>query len=215
MVTVSHVVKKIVSRNALIHEAMQRGILSFTALAETIRPEIEKELGKKVKNSAIIMALRRLAEKLEENAPRPSFHYFMETIKTDICYIVVKFNPRLLSKIQKICSFIEFDKGGMLNIIQGNYEISIITNQRYKDRLLDLLEKEEILKVIDNLVSISLQYSEEYLSVPGVVYDISRFLAWENINIIDIILTRTELSLIVDKKDMIKCYSILEKFAEK
>jgi hypothetical protein len=52
------------------------------------------------------------------------------------------------------------------------------------------------------------------LLTPGILYDISRFVAWENINVIDIILTKTELSIIIDKKDLMRCYKVLGRFAE-
>jgi hypothetical protein len=60
------------------------------------------------------------------------------------------------------------------------------------------------LDTVKDLVSISLIYSGEFLYTPGVIYDVSRFLAWENINVIDFILTKTEMSIILDKKDLIE-----------
>ncbi len=57
MVTVSHLVEKIVKRKPFLEEALARGILNYVALAETLQPEIEKELKTKVKTSAIMMAL--------------------------------------------------------------------------------------------------------------------------------------------------------------
>jgi hypothetical protein len=67
---------------------------------------------------------------------------------------------------------------------------------------------------LDDLVSISLTYSENFLFQPGIIYDISRFLAWENINVLDMILTKTEISIIISKKDLMRCYKTLGRFAE-
>jgi hypothetical protein len=77
-----------------------------------------------------------------------------------------------------------------------------------------MLSEEKVLGEVDDLVSISLTYSKNFLFTPGILYDVSRFLAWENINAIDIILTKTELSLIIDKKDLMRCYRTLGRFAE-
>ncbi len=46
--------------------AIDKDIVSFTLLAKYLRPDIEKELQKKVKPSAVIMALRRYAERLDK-----------------------------------------------------------------------------------------------------------------------------------------------------
>ena len=214
MVTISRVVQDLLKRQVLIQEAINHGIVSFNKLAENLKPQIEAELGRPVKHSAVVMALRRTSDKFAETAKEPSFSYSIETIKTDISYIVLEESPTLLSKLQNLYSIIDFKKGGILNIIQGNYEVAIITNHKYKDKVLDILVDEKVLETVDDLVSISLTYSKNFLFTPGILYDISRFLAWESINAIDIILTKTELSLIIDKKDLMRCYKTLGRFSE-
>jgi len=214
MVTISHTVQNILKRHVLIQEAINHEIVSYNKLALMLKPEIEEELDKKVKTSAIVMALRRASENFKKKATKPVFSYSIETIKTDISYIVLEESPTVLNKLEKLYSIIDFKKGGILNIIQGNYEIAIIINSKYKDKVLDILDGEKVLETIGDLVSISLTYSKNFLYTPGIIYDVSRFLAWENINTVDIILTKTEFSLIIDKKDLMRCYSTLGRFAE-
>jgi len=214
MLTISHVVKEILGRQLFLQEAINQGVISNNLLAKKLKPEIETELGKEVKLSAIVMALRRHSEKVKDHHLGPSFSYSIETIKTDIFYIVLEESTTLLSKIQNLYPIIDFKKGGILNIIQGNYEVAVITNKKYKEHLLDLVHDEKAIDTIDDLVSISLSYSKDFLYTPGILYDISRFMAWENINVIDIILTKTEMSLILFKKDLNRCYKILGQFAE-
>jgi hypothetical protein len=214
MVTISHVVQDVLKRQVLIQEAINHGIVSYNKLAQMLKPQIEQELGREVKHSAVVMALRRTSGKFKKAATRPVFSYSIETIKTDICYIVLEESPTLLSQLEHLYRIIDFKKGGILNIIQGNYEVAIIINHRYKEKVLDILSEEKVLDTVDELVSISLTYSKNFLFTPGILYDVSRFLAWENINAIDIILTKTELSLIIDKKDLMRCYKTLGRFAE-
>lgn len=214
MTTISHVIQDVLKRHVLMQEAINHGIVSFNKLAAILKPEVEEELGKPVKHSAVVMALRRSAENIKKFTSQPTFSYSIETIKTDIFYIALEESPSLLSKLEKLYSIIDFKKGGLLNVIQGNYEVAIITNLKYKERVLDILYEEKVLETVDDLVSISLTYSKNFLFTPGILYDVSRFMAWESINVIDIILTKTELSLIVDKKDLHRCYKTLGRFAE-
>jgi|YNPNPStandDraft_1061719.scaffolds.fasta_scaffold01869_9 aspartokinase len=214
MVTISNIVKDIINRQTFIQESINHNIVSFNKLARYLKPKIEEEMKKEVKTSAIVMALRRQADKLEKTIITPKFSYYIGTIKTDICYIMLEESPALLNKIQQLYPIIDFKKGGILNITQGNFEIGIITNKKYKDQFLDVLSDEKILDVIDGLVSISLTYSKEFVFTPGVLYDVVRFLAWENINITSIILTSTEMSIIIDQKDLMRCYKTLSFFAE-
>jgi len=215
MVTISHVVQDILNKHVFLQEAVNHGIVSYNKLAADIKPEIEQELGTKVKNNAVVMALRRYSDKLEKKQQKPAFDYFRETLlKTDICYIVVEESPNSLDKIQTLYNEIDFKRGGIFNVIQGNYETGIITNQRSKDKLLDLLSDEKILNVVEDLVAISLTYSKDFMFVPGILYNVLRFLTWENINIVGIIMTQKELSLIVSRNDAMKCYNTLERLGK-
>ena len=215
MVTISNAVKDILSRQVFLQEAINRNIVSFNLLARHLRPDIEKDLGKPVKHSAVVMALRRHSEKLEKKKDQVSFNYFRETlIKTDVCYIVVEESSTSLGKIQTLSDEIDVKRGGIFNIIQGNYEVGVITNQRHKDKLLDLLSNEKILKVVEDLVVISLTYSKDFLFTPGVLYNVLRFLAWENINIVGTILTLKELNLVIQRDQTMNCYNTLERLVK-
>ena len=66
MPTIAHIAEKMVERKPFIEEAMAQGVINYASLAQILQPEIEKELKKKVKTSAVMMALRRTSEKLQE-----------------------------------------------------------------------------------------------------------------------------------------------------
>lgn len=216
MVTVSHIINKLVDDKVFLQEGMHHGVISNNALAKMLKPEIEMELGKEVKISAIAMALRRYEENLRKSIGKPSYNYFSETImKTNICHIVVSESPSLLPKLISLYKIIDFKKGGVLHISQGSYQVGIVTNERYKKKLLDLLGMESVVHVLDNLVSISLTYSKDFTFTPGVLYNVVRFITWENINMLNVIHTPSELSIIIDKKDAVRCYKIADKLMKR
>ena len=70
MVTVSHIVKKIVNERPVLQETIIEGIISYGALAEKIKPYIERELGKRVKEPAIVMALRRYSDEITKKSSK-------------------------------------------------------------------------------------------------------------------------------------------------
>ena len=87
MTTISHVVKDIINRQIFLQEAVNNKIVSYNKLTHHLKPEIESELGTAIKHSAIVMAIRRHAEKSKNILRTSKFSYFIETIKTDICYV--------------------------------------------------------------------------------------------------------------------------------
>jgi len=195
---------------------MSKGIVSYSSLAEQLKPEIEKELSKKVKAHAIVMALRRYSETLKKGHKEISFDYSSEIIlKTDICDIALLRSSTLLKKLKSFYDVVDFEKGDILNIIHGRHEVCVVTNERYQKKLLTLMRDEKILNVENNLVSLTLTYSKDFLHTPGVIFNVVRNIAWENINIFEIVSTNTELTFILNKIDAVKGYKVLEKLVEK
>jgi aspartokinase len=215
MVTVSHIVRKIVSKKPFLEEAMHKEIISYGSLAKQLKVEIEEELGKEVKLFAIIMALRRYAEKIKEFHKEIEFDFRSEVImKTNICDVCVLKSPKLMVELKNLYGIVDFEKGDTLNISQGNYEISIVTNEKHKEKLLEHLKEEKILSVKENLVSLSLRFPGEFFETPGVIFKIVRSMSWDNINIYEAISTNTEFTLVVNKKDSVRAYKILQNLTE-
>ena len=218
MVTVSHLVKKYVRENSFLLEAMGKELISHGSLAEQLKPEIEKELGKKVKESAIVMALRRYQEELQGFDKKiKSFKFKGEIIlKTNIIDFNVIKSQSLLNKIKNLYSLVNFERGDTLNIILGNNEISIITNEKYKDKITDFLKGEKVLNKEFDLVALSISFTgENFFDTPGVIFTAVRKLAWETINIYEIVSTMTELTFILSNGDSMKAYNVLHELISK
>jgi len=212
MVTISHLVGKIVSSRPILHEAIDQGIISYGNLAEQLIPEIEEELGKKVKHSAVVMSLRRYAENLEKRYAKPKFDYNSEIImKTNLCDISVRKSPSLFEKLKKIYSIVDYERGDVLNVIHGNYEVSIVSNMKHLEKIKSALKGEKILNVETDLVSLSFSFSGDFLHTPGIISTAARKLNWDNVNIYELVSTLTELTFIVSKKDSAKGYSALQR----
>jgi len=211
----SNQIKEILNKEIFLQEAMSRGIVSYNKLAEYIKPELEKRTGKKVKNSTISMAIRRYSEKLEKKQNHVSFNYFSETlIKTDICYVIVEESSTALSQIQSTYNKMDLRHGKIFNIVHANYEIGIITNQSIKEKIINELSDQNIKRVVDDLVVLCLTYSKDYLKTPGVIYNVARFLAWENINVYSIWLTTQEFNILISHDDTVRTFSILNKLVK-
>ena len=217
MVTVSHIVKKIVSGQPFVEEALSNGIISIANLAEDMLPEIENELGKKIRLPSIVMALRRYSEEISRHRRRAAFDYSGELIiKTNICDFTVAKTTALMAKLRTIHNLVNLERGDTLNVIIGNNEVSIIISDKHEEKLKSFLSGEKILNKEQNLVSLAIIFkSERFTDTPGVIFNIVRKLAWENINIYEIVSTMTELTFILSKKDSMKAYNVLHEMVSK
>ena len=64
--SVPEAVREIVARNRSVYDCMRMGLVSYTALAVRIRPEIEGLLGGPVNLNTIVVAVKRYADTLED-----------------------------------------------------------------------------------------------------------------------------------------------------
>jgi len=212
MATISHIVKKLVSDKPFLEEALRSKIISYGSLAERLQPVIEQELGKEIKFSAVVMALRRYSDELatKYTTIKPFDFNGQITMKTNISDFTVLKTPSLVSKLKSAYNIVDYGRGDTLNFIIGSNEVSIIINEKHEGKLSKFLSEEKILSKESGLVSLTIMFaSDDFVHTPGVIFTVMRKLAWENINIFEIISTMTELTFILSKKDSMKAYNAL------
>jgi len=212
MVTVSHLVEKIIEQKPFIQEALSNGIINNAALADQMLPEIEKELKKKVKFSAVNMAIRRLSEKLEQSfISKAKFDKNSDiTLKSNLIEITVYKMEDSQEYIKELYSLVDIKGGDFLTITQGLHELMIITNEKYEQKILEMFPNKLIKKSIKNLSSITINIPEESIETIGLFYIVTRALNWENINIVDIVSTFTEMTFIIKEEDTARSFNVLK-----
>ena len=213
MVTISHVVNKLIDENIYLQEAIGKGIASYGSVAKQLKEGIEEELRKEVAHYAVVAAIRRYAEKMNVKFREIKFDASTSEVnlKTHIIDINVIKTQELFDKLKRFYDLINFEKGDILHVIYGRTHVAIITNERYKEKILNLLQNQKIKRIEENLVALSFTVGKERIEMPGVLFKITRSLAWENINVVEIISVDLEVTFIVDKNDAIKGYKALER----
>ncbi len=213
MRSVAQAVETIIEQKPFIQEALSKGIVNNAALAEEIKPQIEKELKKTIKFSAVNMAIRRLAEKLKETfVVKAKFNQESDlTVKSNLIEIVIYKTPEIQEQIKKIYDIVDFKKGDFLTVTQGLYEIMVIVNHKHEEEIKALFSQQSIRQVVKNLSSLTIALSEEAIETIGLFYQATRALNWENINIIDIVSTYTEMTYILKEEDVSRGFEALKK----
>ena len=115
MVTVAHVVGKVVRSQPDLEEAIARDIVSYAKVAEYIKPEVERELGKEAKHGAVLMALTRLSEGLqgeERTGMRREFFGGVEMgIRSDVFEVTIVKSPKSFEVVKRLYGLVDFEGG--------------------------------------------------------------------------------------------------------
>lgn len=216
MVTVAHLVEKLIEQRPFLQEALSQGIVNNAALAEKLIPGLEKELKQKVKFSAVNMAIRRLAEKLEKSfVSTAKFGIESDiTVKSDLVEITIFKIEDVQKYIKALYDIVDFKKGDFLAITQGLYEVTIITNKKHEKQILKMFPPKIVKKKIGSLGSLTISIPEEAVETIGLIYTATRALNWVNVNIVEIVSTFTELTFIIKEDDTAQAFDALKALIE-
>lgn len=213
LLTIPHAVEEVVKKKPFIESALVEGLINLSALARQLKPEIERKVGKEVNDSAIIMALNRLVPRLERIA-----YISTREVVQNIGDIIVRSNledytfrnsatlyqcqSELLRRIQEI-------KDIFCTFSQGIYETTLVVSSSISQLVDEIFAEEHKIAQGANMSSITVKLPLENTKCPGVYYYIFKELAWDNINVLEVISTTNEFTLVVSDSDIQNAFTIL------
>lgn len=215
MLSVADIVSEQIKSSPLLEEALARNIINYSTLARELKPAIEKRLLKEIKKGSIVMALRRAAVKIRRTKKIVQEIYRLGdlTIRSNLTEFTFINSATIAGAQSELFSTIGSKKGVFINFSQGVQETTLIVSQSIEKDLMTIFQKEKLLSKITQLSSITIRLPEkEYLETHGVFHAIFRLLSWEEINIIEIVSTYVELTLVFAKEDVDKAFSIISNY---
>lgn len=212
--SISNCVKQVINRTPFINDMLLQDVISYSNLSRSIQMKVESLYGEEVNLSAIVMAVRRYAEELrKENREhtRGKIKYEI-SMKTGIYDVNLVRSEKFISHLSLLHEKVNLQKGDFLNTSIGSHEISLAISEKYREIAEEMLSGEEILHRKDNMVALSIFFTGDFLQTPGILYMATRKLAFENINLTEIVSTMNELTFVIEKADSLKAFEVLESF---
>jgi len=214
MKTISSVVENYIKSKPFLQSALAQGIINLTSLSRNIKGEIETELGKDVRNGAIVMALKRLSAELEFRAT----HRILKVLKnigeitvrsslTDYTFLV---SDTILNKQAQLLQEINNNKDVFYTSSRGVNETNIVISNSLNETVESLFKDEKMTQKEGDLSSISVKLPEDNVRIPGIYYFIFQRLAWEGIIINEVISTTNEFTIIVAEDQIDKAFKVMK-----
>lgn len=214
MTTISETVTEIVSRKPFLEETLASGLINLSSLAREIHPEVCAKLNKDVKHGAIVMALKRLK-------PTINFQINLRVkkvinllgdiiVRSSLADYTFRNSPTLIVAQTKLLDIISKRTEIFYAFSQGIYETTLILSDSIDDEVRALFARESMTYNFRNLSSITIKLPEENSQVFGVYYHILKKLAYEGINILEIVSTTHEFTVIVNDEDVDSAFSVLK-----
>jgi hypothetical protein len=215
MITIAQHVDEYIRNSPFLEEALVRGILNLSALAREMRPRLQAELGKEVSPAAILMALKRLTPVLLTRVgARPARLREPSDliVRSNLVEYTFRRSDSLWEKQKRLLLRIERDPEAFLTFTQGVFEVMLIASRSIEKAVQEIFARENILSHRRNLSAVIIRLSPRAVHVPGVYYSILKQLAWGNLNVIDVVSTTTEFTILLEKSQVEDAFSILKRY---
>ena len=205
-------VREILDESEVALSAMVAGYLNLSAYAKSILPEVQRRARREVSVGTVTVALCRYEIDAKRRS-RLTPQVRIESISTRSALAEVTF-PRSRSNRARLRALHENEsllEADLLAITSGVREISLILPAALKAEVTRIFKGEKPTMVVEGLASLTLRFSPRYLNVPNTIFALLRPLALNRINIVEVVSTYTEITMIVAEKDLQPAFAILSK----
>ncbi len=193
MLRVSDALRSLIDENPLLRMGIEHRLLNLSQVAKFLCPQIAARTKKEVSESSVLMSLSRLQQAREKVHRFAGLEIHIDNIAVHsnlliVCYVKTREVHRLVnsvySRIQR--------RGGYITITEGTREITLILEKRHEGQLEELAAESPICRYED-VASLGVVFGKEYLTQPGLYYLLFQQLYFQNINVLEIASSATEL----------------------
>lgn len=214
MKTISSVVERYIKSKPFLLSSISQGIINLTSLARLMMPEIEKELGKEVKQGAVVMALKRLSEELDFKInlklKRVLKNIGEITVRSSLVDYAFLVSDTILETQTKLINEINKNQDLFYTSARGVNELNIIISESVSEEVDEIFEHEKKTHREENLSSITVKLPQVNVTTPGVFYYIFQRLAWEGVIIHEVISTTNEFTIVVHDNQIDTAFKVIK-----
>lgn len=213
MANIGKLTEDIINRSPFLRESLTEELINVSALARKIKPEIEEITKKEIKEGAIIMAIKRMS---------PGYYHrinlkiknFMGTlgdflVRSDLEDFTFENSETLILSQAELMTALNDDKDAFYTYCRGVNESTVITSTSVTNKLRQIFKNEKLKSHSADLASITIKLPIVNTEISGIYYYILKHLAWDGINIVEVVSTANEFTVVVKSDDIDSAFSVL------
>jgi hypothetical protein len=212
-------VESLVKHKPYLSESLAAGIINISALARQMQPEVEKTLARPVNTGAVTMALNRLAPYLQvrEQAQLNKLLNSMGDIilRGNLRVYTFKNSPSLLDNHARVLKEIARNEEVFYTMTRGVFETNLVVSDHAAEMIDACFKEEQCLFSQAGLSSVTLKLPKGNILQPGFYYCIMKELSWEGINLVEVISSTNEFTVVVSNELIDKTFVVLKNIGRK
>lgn len=214
MKTISAVVEHYIKTKPFLLSALSQGIINLTSLARNMMPDLEQELGKDIKQGAVVMSLKRLSEDLDFRMNHKIVKVLKNigeiTVRSSLTDYTFAVSDSVLNKQAELIASINGSPEVFYTSSRGVNETNVVVSSSISHLVETLFAGEKMIERTDHLASITVKLPKDNISTPGVYYYIFQRLAWEGIIINEVISTSYEFTILVAEAEVDQAFRVIK-----
>lgn len=214
MLTISQAVEKVIKVKPFVTEALCEGLINISSLSRQIHTTIEKLTGKEVKQGAIVMALNRLVPSLKGNGDLTYRNVITSIgdiiVRSDLTDYTFRNSPTIIENHVKLMNQLVGRQDQFCTVVRGVFETTLVVGTEICPLVEVFFAGENCSYKNSSLSAITLKLSTGNVHFVGFYYQILKFIAWEGINVKEVISTANEFTIVVAEEDVDAAFAILK-----
>jgi hypothetical protein len=214
MIKIPDLVEQLIKERPFLEKMLEEGLINSTALARTFQPEISKRLGRPVQSGAIVMAIKRLALQPQlspSHQQRLADNLGDLILRSNLADYTFANSSQLMTLQNQLARKIEQNEQWFYTFSRGVFESTLVLSQALIPKVEMIFASEKLIWKSFDLSAITLKLKQGNTHTPGLYYHVLKTLAWQNINIVEVISTSNEFTLILEEPFVDKAFSALKK----
>lgn len=211
MITIGELVIAYLKNHPYIEQAIEADLINYSSLARQVRPLFEKQLMKRVEASAVGMALRRAAKHIQKK--KGSYLTIRPEeliVRSGIVEYTFEKSDTIATAVATFLHSTAKGKKYFSVVTEGVFEVAVIMSKQYEEIASEIFKGEVVTAKQNEVSAITLRLPTNNVVVPGVYHRFLQKLAWENINVIDIVSTLTEFTILLSETDVDRAFTLLK-----
>jgi hypothetical protein len=130
-------------------------------------------------------------------------------VRSNLSAVCFRNSSTLFEKQREIIHIAIAQNELFYTFVQGVFESTMVVSSIIAEECKTIMKEETLINQSHNLSSITLKLPEENINEPGIYYFILRNIAWEGINIMEVISTSNEFTIVVEHHHVDKAFRAL------
>lgn len=214
MPSISTSVERIVMESSFLMEGLSRNLINLSELARQLQPQLESDMWRPVGQAAVVMALRRVAERLPDAANQPAAVVPRTgelTTRTELTEYTFRHSDSIGECHRQLLDRTAAMEGAFVTVTRGVNEVMVICGRSVRAVVEQVFAGERLLTRQDNLNALTMHLDPSCSRTSGLHHTLLKQLAWEKVEVVNMICTYTEMTILLEQNQTGAAFNVMSR----